>query len=128
MVRPYRITDHYWIVAGSTTQVFSSKAKAYVLVTDAVYLAWVARGYSPTKIATEAGLWDVLAEQAPECLPDTPAATEARRTRLISRLDALEIGRVVATALFNHENRIRALEKKQPITKAQFIAALKEML
>jgi hypothetical protein len=43
-----------------------------------------------------------------------------------SELSAVET--VAATALFNHENRIRALESKAPITKAQFIAGLKALL
>lgn len=128
MFRPYIAWDWYWIVAGSTTQVFSSKAKAYVPVANATYQAWLDSGYKPTNIASEALLWDVLAEQAPECLPSTPTGADARQRRLIGRLDVEEVGKVLATALFQHENRIRALEGKAPIPKAQFINALKELL
>jgi hypothetical protein len=35
---------------------------------------------------------------------------------------------VAGTVLFNHENRIRALEGKAAITKAQFLTALKGLL
>ena len=35
------------------------------------------------------------------------------------------IDRAELKTLFNHENRIRALEAKAPITQAQFVAALK---
>jgi len=124
----YRPKDWYWIVAGSATQVFSSKAKAYVPVANATYVAWLAKGNMPTTIATEVALFKVLAEQAPECLPDNAAGIEARRSNLIGKLTTEKVGKVLATALFYHENRIRALEKKPAITKAQFIAALKDLL
>jgi len=125
---PFKIRNHYWIVAESATQVFSSKAKAYVPVSNATYLAWLAKGYRPTKIATEAELLAVLAEQAPECLPSTTAGDNARKENLIGKLEIEKVGRVLATALFYHENRIRKLEKKPEITKQQFIAALKDLL
>lgn len=123
----FKIRDWYWIVAGKT-QVFSSKAKGYVPVDNATYVAWLARKNNPTKTKTEADLFDTLAEQAPECLPYTAEGIEARRINLIGKLTTEKVGIVLATALFNQENRIRALEGKAPITKAQFIAALKAML
>jgi hypothetical protein len=43
-----------------------------------------------------------------------------------NEITALDI--VAMTILFNHENRIRTLEAKAPITKAQFIAAVKALL
>lgn len=125
---PYNVMDWYWIVAGSTTQVFSSKAKAYVPVSNATYVAWLAKGNRPTKISTEAELLDVLAEQAPECLPDNAAGIRARQDNLIGKLTVEKVGIVLATALFYHENRIRSLEGKGPVTKATFIAALKDLL
>lgn len=124
----YRVRDWYWIVNGSITQVFSSKAKAYVAVSNATYRAWLARGNRPTPIPTEVKLFAVLAEEAIECLPDNVAGIEARRSNLIGKLTVEKVGIVLATALFYHENRIRVLEKKPAITKAQFIAALKDML
>jgi hypothetical protein len=42
------------------------------------------------------------------------------------QVDAVDI--VVGKVLFNHENRIRALEGKQAVTAAQFKAALKALL
>lgn len=124
----YIISDWYWIVAGSTIQVFSSKAKAYVPVSDATYQAWLAKGNKPTSITTEELLLDVLAEHAPECLPSTTPANDARQRNLISKLEIEKVGKVLAIVAFNHENRIRALENKAPITKEQFITALKAML
>jgi len=60
----YNPKDWYWIVAGSTTQVFSSARQAYVPVTDATYLAWRAANF-PTQIISEVELIAVLAQQAP---------------------------------------------------------------
>lgn len=124
----YTASNWYWIVGGITNQVFSSKVKAYVPAADAGYVAWLAQNNSPTKIATEEELFDVLAEQAPECLPDNAAGISARQDNLIGKLTVEKVGRVLATALFNHENRIRALAGQGAITKAQFIAALKDLL
>jgi len=36
--------------------------------------------------------------------------------------------KAIFKGMFAHENRIRALEGKQPITKQQFISALRDML
>jgi hypothetical protein len=60
----YNPKDWYWIVAGSTTQVFSSARQAYVPVTDATYLAWRELNF-PTQIISEAELIAVLEQQAP---------------------------------------------------------------
>jgi hypothetical protein len=57
----YTPANWYWIVAGSTTQVWSSAATAYVAVTDATYQAWLAAGNVPTPIDSEASLAQVLA-------------------------------------------------------------------
>src|ERR1041384_7196455 len=56
----YNPANWYWIVAGSTTQVYSSAAGAYVPVSNATYLSWKAAGNTPTNIASEQDLIDVL--------------------------------------------------------------------
>lgn len=61
----YTPQNWYWIVAGSTTQVYSSASASYVPVTDATYEAWLAAGNLPTKIDTEANLQGVFAAQYP---------------------------------------------------------------
>jgi len=66
---PIVITAHYWVVAGSTTQVYSSAVAAYVPVEDATYAAWLIEGHRPTRIASEAELWDVLIAHAPKVVP-----------------------------------------------------------
>ena len=40
----YDPSNWYWIVNGSTTQVYSSKAGDYVPVANATYVAWRAAG------------------------------------------------------------------------------------
>lgn len=62
---PYNPSNWYWIVAGSTTQVFSSASGTLVATSDATYQAWLAAGNLPSRIASWAELHDVLAAQAP---------------------------------------------------------------
>jgi|GEM_PF-5029369 len=56
----YNINNHYWIVAGSTQNVFSSLKQQYVAVSDSDYQAWLASGNSPTHIAVASDLFDVV--------------------------------------------------------------------
>ena len=62
MTKIYDPADWYWIVGGSTTQVYSSKpaVRDYVPVADPAYVAWLADGTLPTNIDTEASLGEVL--------------------------------------------------------------------
>ncbi|HTB47023.1 MAG TPA: hypothetical protein VK741_25625 [Acetobacteraceae bacterium] len=59
----YNAMNWYWAVGGSTTQVWSSQRVAYVPVTDATYLAWLATGNVPTQIASAAALGQVIMAQ-----------------------------------------------------------------
>lgn len=121
MTIPLRYTpsEWYWAVAGSTTQVFSSAAAAYVATNDPTYAAWLAAGGTPTKILIEADLWDVLALQYPAGLPS--ATTAAQNAGKDVEWQSLPLG--AKKLLFNHENRIRVLEGKAPLTLLQFIIA-----
>src|SRR5687767_9729490 len=57
----------------------------------------------------------------------TPAQTAARDDAVKSlQVDALDL--VALRALFNHENRIRALESRPAVTAAQFRTAIKALL
>jgi hypothetical protein len=53
IVNLYRADDWYWIVADSTTQVYSSARAQYVATNDATYLRWLSLvpNQSPTRIA-----------------------------------------------------------------------------
>ncbi len=59
----YNPANWYWIVAGSTTQVWASGRNEYVPITDATYTAWLASGNVATRISTAASLAGVLIQQ-----------------------------------------------------------------
>lgn len=117
----YNPADHYWIVAGDTSQLYSSARKTYVPSNDAAYMKWQDGKHFPTRIDTETSLWDVLAFQAPQSLPgSTAAAQAAMQDREINQLpDRWQ------RYLFALENRVRALEGKAALTSAQFRTLLK---
>jgi hypothetical protein len=104
------LRNHYWIVGGSTTQVYSSAVGDYVPVSDPTYVAWLAasdidRPNAPTRIDTPANLGEVLAgimarPTAADVL-DGYQDTHARNT----------IAAAAFKVLFNHENRLRAVER-----------------
>lgn len=110
--------DWYWIVGGDQTRAFSSKTGDYVSTSDPVYVAWRAKN-EPRRAAT---ISDVAAQL--QKAPVDPAALDAYKS--LQTNDAVK--QVLFNLMFNHENRIRALEGKQPITKAQAAAALKVLL
>jgi hypothetical protein len=58
----YDPKDWYWIVAGNEAQVFSSATGNFVPANNATYLAWLADGTMPTRIASEIELGEVLAD------------------------------------------------------------------
>ena len=69
---PYDPAKWYWIVTGDTTRVWSSAAAAYVPTSDAGYIEWLAEGNVPTRIASEAELREVFAQQYPAGWPPNP--------------------------------------------------------
>jgi hypothetical protein len=120
--KPFRPRNWYWIVNGSTTQVYSSAVGNYVPVDNAAYVAWLADDHVATRIDTEASLGEVLATHS---LRPAPAAildgyTEAQAVKLTIE--------TVAKILFNHENRIRTLAGQQPVNAAQFKAFIKSQM
>jgi hypothetical protein len=76
----YNPSNWYWAVGGSTSQVWSSAAAAYVPATDATYAAWLAAGNAPTPIDSEASLATVLQAAYPAGLgalqADAPAVLD----------------------------------------------------
>lgn len=120
---PFNPANWYWVVAGSPTQVYSSAAVAYVPVADATYNAWLATGGTATPIPVEQDLWDLLT-LAGVAIPAGKSTSDAAKNALVSGGINLVIGKI----LFNHENRIRALEGSAQITVAQFIAGVKALL
>jgi hypothetical protein len=57
--RSVNVAGHYWIIGGSTTEVYSSASNTMVPVADADYVAWC-EFKTASSIASEAELADVL--------------------------------------------------------------------
>jgi hypothetical protein len=54
------IADHYWSIAGSTTQVYQSKSNTMVASGDANYVAWQTANGQATPIVNEVELADAV--------------------------------------------------------------------
>ncbi len=126
---PFDPANHYWKVGGSTTQVYSSALGDFVPVANGAYQAWLASGHTPTVIDTEANLGAVL---APYLI--RPAATNVL-DGYKDKLAVDVIAAVIFKVLFNHENRIRAIERAlslngspPDLTPAQAKAAVKALM
>lgn len=121
-MKEYNPSSWYWTVAGDTTKVFSSAAGDYVPVTDATYVAWQADGTRATPIDTEANLGAVLAPYLlrPVHVNVLDGYTGYQADEVLQKL--------VFKILFNHENRIRALEGKASISPAQARAVVKGLM
>ena len=61
---PINHRAHYWAIAGSTTEVYSSAANALVPIADPDYMAWTAAKGEPTPIDSEEELAEVLKPHA----------------------------------------------------------------
>jgi hypothetical protein len=123
MAIQFNPSDWYWRVAGSTTQVYSSKVGNYVPVDNATYLAWAANPmHATTNIASEVELGEVLAPYALR-----PVAANVLDGYKESQANKLTI-EVVAKILLWCVNEIRALKGQAPITAQQFKTFVKGQL
>jgi hypothetical protein len=77
MTVEYDINDWHWIVGGDETRVWSSAARDYLDADDTVYLAWLASGGVPTRIASWSELCGVI---NPPIISEI-AALERKQTR-----------------------------------------------
>jgi hypothetical protein len=118
----YDPADHYWVIAGDESRAWSSARSAYVPADDAELARHRTRSVV-TRIGSEAELWNVLAEQAPERLPNLAAAQETLKERRLAAIDVAQF-----RIHMNHENRLRALEGRPALTAAQFRAAIAALL
>ncbi len=127
-MKQYNPKNWYWIVNGSTTQVFSSASRGYVQVNDPTYLAWRADDTLPTRIPSEAELWDVLVRHVPEIAKEIPAALDVLKDRTIDGIsNGTGLG-IIFKLMFNLENRVRTLESRPTVTANQYRAAIKALL
>lgn len=101
----YNPSDWYWFVGGDQTQVFSSARGVFVPSSDASFIAWGSDGSLPTKIDTAANLGDVLApyfiRPVATAVLDGYVGSLAQKTIVLAEFKIM----------FNHENRIRAIER-----------------
>ncbi len=113
----------YWIVgADSPPSIYSSASGGFVQENDAAYQGWLASGHVPATIASVSELGSVLSDlSAPP--PVDATASSAYKDALIGKIDM-----VMLRVLFNHENRIRALNNQQAVTAQQFLTAIKSLL
>lgn len=119
----------YFKVNGDQTQVYHTGRGIFVPVSDAAYVAWAATGFAATTLESAARLGEVL---APLLIRPTDAVV----------LDAyvgvhadLVLSRPAFKVLFQHENRIRAIERALSLngspanlTAGQARAAVKALL
>jgi hypothetical protein len=97
---------------------------AFVPLSNPSYVTWLAvTGNQPTPIINEQDLFDYLTALG-IAIPVGAVTSDNFKSDIVNNQMTLVIGQI----LFNHENRIRALESKAPITKAQFIAGVKDLL
>lgn len=113
---PIPIEDSYVQIGADATRFWATARVAYVPAGDAAMAAWLGTGRTVVTVGSEADLNQTLAglglgELAPANVLDT-----------VRGLDP-----ILAKIAFNHENRIRALEAKAPITVAQFKAAIRAL-
>lgn len=111
----------YWHVGGDLTQAYSSASGAFVPAADATFQAWLAAGNQPTRIDSASNLGAVLAPYG--LRPVDIGVLAGYQQSLVAGIDVAEL-----KALFNHENRIRALEGKTAVTAQQFTAAIAALM
>lgn len=114
--------DWYWVVNGATEEVYASKSGGFVSVNNPAYVAWLAAGDRPTRIASEAELGEVLAAYSVRPVAasvlDGYQDTQSRQLTL----------QVVAKVLLWCVNEIRTLKGQQTITGAQFRNFIKGLM
>jgi len=103
---PFDVTNWYWAVAGSTTQVYSSATGGYVPVADADYVAWKASGKTASKIVSEAALGAYLAGYLRR--PTAANVLSAYQDALTTYFDTLDnISRAAALVVMDEDNKIK---------------------
>ncbi len=120
--QPYNPANWYWVVAGSTTQVYSSASDSFVLVTDPTYQAWLTKGGKPTKVDSLQTLSDVLSA-AGQPLPPGGGASDSQKEALFA-----DVPQAVKVWALDIDNRVRVLEGQPTRTANQFKTYVKGLL
>jgi hypothetical protein len=119
---PYNIENWYWIVAADPNRAYSSAVGNYVSIDDTTYQAWRDRGNQPTRINSEHELGEVLTRAKVRPVP--PGILSGYRATYTDAI--FDIGTI--NILFDHENRILALEKLSPITMEEFKIKVRSLM
>jgi hypothetical protein len=123
----------YWTINGDVAHVWSSAAGAAIPINDAGYVAWLANGNAPNTAPSIAVLATMLNSLAPDLSSTIGDAV------VVDGMKSAQAQAIVASAIFrivfNHENRIRAIERNLTLngspanlTPAQAVAAVKALL
>jgi hypothetical protein len=126
MPSTYNPQDWYWIVGGSTTQVYSSKTGNYVPVNDASYQAWLALDNHPTKIDTEANLGEVMVPYS--LRPTPPGVLQGYDDAVVKELETMKILRAFSLVMLDEINLLRDQHALPARTVAQLKAAVRAKL
>lgn len=114
--------DWYYKLRSESERVFSSKRGVFVPITDEAFEAWKTLGNSPVPVDSAAEIGAALAlfrvRSTEQSVLD--GYTEAHAETVIFKL--------MFKVVFNHENRIRALEGKAPVTASQARTAMKALM
>lgn len=73
----------FWHIGSDESRFYSSEEREFVNT--------IPDGFVPTRIVSEEELWDVLRQQAPECLPFDPIAYAAQK-RWEKEVGGMEVG------------------------------------
>ena len=119
---PYNPANWYWVVNGSTTQVFSSAIGDYVPISDPTFLAWVASGGAATVIGSEASLGETLSPY--QIRPVSANVLDGYKESHANKLTV----EVIAKVLFKIVNDVRVLQGQSTITANQFKTFLKGLM
>jgi hypothetical protein len=63
MPNSFSPSNWYWLVAGNTTQVWSSASNAFVPLTNSTYEAWLSAGNAPTNVPSVGSAMGAVIDQ-----------------------------------------------------------------
>lgn len=125
----YDPANWYFVVGSDQSQVFATARAIYVPLNDSAYVAWLAQNNQPSPIADAATLGGLLATLL--IRPTDAAVLDGYQTQQANNI----LGKAAFKILFNHENRLRAIERSlglngspANLTPAQAFAAIKGLL
>jgi hypothetical protein len=121
-VDTYSPENWYWAVSGDQQEVYASARGIFVPISDATYVAWQDRGNHPTPIGSTSELAAILAPAFAR--PNDATLLNLHQTEQATNI----LSKAAFKVLFNHENRIRALEGKVAISVPQALTAIKALM